>query len=113
MTDLAPGYSTTKQNPHIGNQPLTAPLHKVWSGEFSLGRVCYKLGLPSKEAAQLKDPGKDSSPTRGARQTGSRSWQEMTGGRWSVPEVPGAPKVIGSMGAKGWTSAGSETGKYL
>ena len=46
VTDLAPGYSTTKQNPHIGNQPLTAPLHEVWSGEFSLGRVCYKMGLP-------------------------------------------------------------------
>ena len=55
VTDLAPSDSTTKQNPHIGNHPLTAPVHEVGSGEFSwgrvcyqmqMGRVCYQMGLP-------------------------------------------------------------------
>ena len=113
VTDLTPGYSTASKIHTFATNHLRRHYAKRGFENCALGRVCYKWRLPSKEAAQLKDPRKDSTPTRGARQTGSRSWQKMTGGRWRVPEVPGAPKVIGSMGAKGWTSAESETGKYL
>ena len=31
VTDLTPGYSTAKQNPHICNHPLMAALREAWS----------------------------------------------------------------------------------
>ena len=49
VTDLARGYSTTKQNPHFATNHFTAPLHDVCSRGFPLGRVCYKRGYPPRK----------------------------------------------------------------
>ena len=50
VTDPPRGYSTTKQNPHICNQPLYGAI--TWLcvvEEFPLGRVCYKRGYPPRK----------------------------------------------------------------
>ena len=59
VTDLARSYSTTKQNPHMCNQTLYVAIYDLVKWRISVGEGLLQMGLPSKEAAQLTDPGKD------------------------------------------------------
>ncbi len=63
---------------------------------FRWGGSATKWGYPKKSPANLKIRKRLDIPQDGARQTRSLSWQEMTGRRWWVPEVPGAPEVSGT-----------------
>ena len=44
VTDLAPGYSTTKQNPHICNQPLYGAITRRVEWRISVGEGLLQNG---------------------------------------------------------------------